>query len=148
MKCLQIPNKWTEHYSIPFSRSIHSALFEERTKRKMHFDQINPHQKLENKPSTESTEKRSWGIKTTKNNYGKTAGKGEKRWPMLKDGSYCEWRLLPFPMISEPGGMRPGGLGSAGFWAGCSGSVTAALRCPLVYDNGFEESIAIWKGRF
>lgn len=134
-------------YSNPYSSSIHSALFKERTKTKMHFDQSNPYQKLENKPSTESIEK-SWGIATTKNNYCKMAGKREKRWLTLKDGSYHEWWLLPLLMSSEHGSVTWMVSELPGFWAGPSGNVIAALRCPLVYDSGFEESIAIQKGRF
>ena len=86
------------------SQAVFTLLYLKCTKRKMHFDQSNPYQKLENKPSTESIEKGNWGIKTTKNNYCKAAGKREKRWLTLKDGSYLFWWAVN--MAKWPGWSR------------------------------------------
>lgn len=46
-------------------------------------------------------------------------------------------------MSSEHGSVTQVVLDLSDFWTGSSSTGTAVLRCPLVYDNSFEESIAI-----
>lgn len=143
MKWLQIPKQMNRIIQV-LSQAVFPLVYLKSVLReKIHVAQSDPHQKLENKPSTESIEKKSWGIKTTKNNYCKTAAKREKRWLTLKDGSYREGWLLLFPMSREQGGVTRVVSDLPGFWAGSGGNVPAALRCTLVYNNGVEESIAI-----